>query len=137
MGNTLKTSPANLLKGECMFIKLLAAMALMFSGSVMAFDQADLDDFLDKGRCVRCDLSGADFTGLDLSGSNFVRSNLDGANFTDAICIGCNFNRTSNVNALFTGADLTDSNFNRSDVTGADFTDAVVDGVNFNRSTGR
>jgi uncharacterized protein YjbI with pentapeptide repeats len=113
--------------------KILAILALLFSGPAMAFDQAALDDFLDKGRCVACDLSEADFTGLDLSGSNLVRSNLDGANFTDAICLSCNFNRTTAVGALFVNADLTGSNFNRADLTEADFTDAITLDVNFNR----
>jgi uncharacterized protein YjbI with pentapeptide repeats len=116
-----------------MILKLIAVIAFILPVQAFSFNQEDLDDFLDKGRCVRCDLSDADFTGLDLSGSNFVRSNLDGAIFVDAICIGCNFNRTSNIAARFTNADLTDSNFNRADITDADFTDAVVDGVNFNR----
>jgi uncharacterized protein YjbI with pentapeptide repeats len=95
-------------------------------------------------RCERCDLSGANFSGIDLSGAKMMDSDLTNTNFSGANLAGAelmlsnasgaNFSKTCLVNAnlagvVFIKANLRQANIRGSNLNGANFERAKVRGV--------
>ena len=116
-------------------LKFLIALGFLGLTTLgFGFDQADLDNFLANGVCVKCDLTDADLSNLVIETPNLNKTDLSGANLSGSDFTGGNFNKTICVATNFTDAILTDANFNKSNLTDADFTGANIDGVNFNKS---
>ena len=75
--------------------------------------------------CIRCDLRGADLSGLDLDnanleGSHLAEANLTGTNLEDVYLVGANLNGADLTDADLSGGRLTLASLENSDLTRAD-----------------
>lgn len=95
--------------------------------------------FLATDTCVRCDLTGADFSGVDftaigggiatLTGSDLTSADLTGANLTGATMNKVKLDDATMDNVILTSANLTSATLQRATLTAA-----VMTGANFTRA---
>lgn len=91
-------------KGSMIFLLSLTLVAvILFSGTLYAFEQKDLDRVIATKQCEKCDLSGADLSGANLQGANLQNANLQGAKLLNANLKSADF-----TGATLTGATWTD-----------------------------
>lgn len=116
---------------------------LVFTNSASAFDQADLNRFLETNECEDCaltdigtalagrDSSGAKLAGADLSANNYIRSAiLDYTDFQGAMFVDSRFLDSSAIGAIFISADMTDVGIINSIMREADFAGAILVNAN-------
>src|SRR5437660_1196511 len=84
----------------------------------------------DKHRDIRLDLSKANLTGADLFWADLSGANLDGANLQSA-----NLSLANLQSANLTSANLTEANLQSANLTGADLSRTVLVGTNFTDAT--
>ena len=58
-------------------------LSLIFSLSLLAYDESDLETLKKTKKCENCDLSNANLSKLDLSSAMLSGSNLSSANLTN------------------------------------------------------
>ena len=92
----------------------LTVAATMFASSASGFDPDDLQKLKDTGKCVTCDLGGADLSGADLGGTN-----LSGAKLISANLRGANLRGAKLISANLRGADLGGANLSGAYMQGA------------------
>lgn len=95
-----------------------------------AFVPADVDKLMQSGLCSRCDLSGANLTGI--SGvSDLTAANLSGANLYTADLSGADISGANLTGAILKGVNLKGADLSSSDLSGADLTGADLTGTTF------
>ena len=113
-------------------------------GGVGAYEVEDLMEFLNTGKCVRCDLKNGDITGFHFN-SNLETlyldgSDLKGANFEemDLRAIGipiylmsANFSRANLTGVNLSKAFMQSTNFRYADLSGANLAETQMDSMNF------
>jgi beta-lactamase regulating signal transducer with metallopeptidase domain len=92
------------------------------------------------GRCIGCDFTGRDLSGIDLSnlsltGDDFTRANLTAANFSHSTMQGLDFNHAILNHADFHKSKLTGVDFNHAILDGADLSNAVLTGVDLGHAS--
>jgi uncharacterized protein YjbI with pentapeptide repeats len=75
--------------------------------------------------CVRCDLKGADLSGLDLKGANLEGANLQGAKLSG----------TTLKDAYLVGANLTEATMAKANLIGVRMVSAIADRITFEDGT--
>ncbi len=92
----------------------LALGSLAGGDPAIAADPAHVQQLIDTGVCVQCDLAGADLQGIHAIGADLRGADLSGANLNDA---------------NLEGADLTGANLNRATLKRVMLTDSVLAAV--------
>lgn len=133
---------------------ILASAGQLFLGLIEKLDidiiqptnaqtvEANIDTVLLTGRCVGCNLAGADFSGstlgpvdltnADLTNANMSHTSCSGALFINANLSGATLNSFSFLDgADFSGANLTGADFSTSDLNNTKFTGATLTNANF------
>ena len=95
-----ETNLQRMIKKMKLTLTKLTLAATLFAGSASAFDPVDVQKLKDTGKCVECDLSGADLSSANLSGAHLESANLSGADLEAANLRG----------AVLDGAYLEDAN---------------------------
>ncbi|PTN37590.1 pentapeptide repeat-containing protein [Desulfonatronum sp. SC1] len=108
---------------------IVVFLLLSSMGTLEAFDQADLDQLRDSNQCPKCDLSGANLSGVRLN-----RADLSGANLRNADLSWANLNGAGLVGADLSNADLSNANLSWSDLRGANLTEATLTRANLTGS---
>ena len=67
-----------------MNLLIYISIFIYFLNTCFAYDDEDLKHFLSEGKCNKCDLSNADFSGQYLDKLVITNSNLSGSNFDNA-----------------------------------------------------
>jgi len=125
------------------------ALALLFSAALPAiapaYDEADLDNFLDRSICANCNLAGVDLQDGELDGSvlidtnlrgaNLSKSNLDGADFSGSDLRGAKLKGANLANASFINANLDGADLSGANLQDAEFLHASLEGTNFANSS--
>ena len=103
---------------------------------VHAFRRAAIDQLLETGKCLRCDLRGASLAqknlrGVDLSGAYLIGANLEtadmrGANLSGARLVRANLRHASLAGASLLGAHLIDADLTGADLRKANLRDSML-----------
>jgi hypothetical protein len=122
-------------------LALAALLAAALPTAVWAYDQQALDKVLDEGKCVSCDLAGADLQGKDLGdlraiganlrGADLSRADLSDAELDDADLRGARLKGANLAGASFIGANLDGADLSGALLQGTEFVSASLDGTNF------
>ncbi|MGA2224077.1 MAG: pentapeptide repeat-containing protein [Syntrophobacteraceae bacterium] len=119
----------------------IAMLCVLLMGNAgYAFDPNDLYTLQTTNMCPRCDLSGADLTGLagqvtDLQMSNLSGANLNGVNLSNTDIDGANLSGANLSYANLTQADMCTSNLSGANLTGATVTGTYLDGATLDNAT--
>jgi hypothetical protein len=100
-----------------------------------------IDRLLDVGRCVACDLAGADLAGekldeADLERTNLAGANLEGVDLSESNLKGVDFSGANLKRADLRDADLYLADFSGADLTGAKLKGALIDMADFSNARG-
>ncbi|RXJ68140.1 hypothetical protein CRV08_07730 [Halarcobacter ebronensis] len=93
--------------------------------SLFAYNQKDLDKFLNTKVCQNCDLSNANLSGKEFQNSDLSGTNLSGANLSKS-----DFLKSNLWGANLTNANLSDTNLRASNLSAVEFKN-----VNCNNTT--
>jgi len=100
-----------------------------------------IDRLLDVGRCVACNLAGADLAGekldeADLERANLAGADLEGVDLSEANLKGVDFSGANLKRADLRDSDLYLADFSGADLTGARFEGALIDMADFSNARG-
>lgn len=121
-------------------ISVMLIVPLMVCHSTAdAANPEDVQRLKTTKRCERCDLSGANLSGLDLSGakvmdSDLTNANLSGANLVNAELMIANASRANFAKARLTNANLSGTVFVGANLSYADIRGANISQANFERA---
>jgi uncharacterized protein YjbI with pentapeptide repeats len=120
---------------------LLLAAALQTASAANPKDVKRAKNMGGLGECIRCDLSGADFTNGFFQLANMIEANLSGGKFDGANMAGTQLNNANLSNGSFTyvnfsgarldGADLRGANLSKAWLNWAWLAGAKLDGADF------
>ncbi|MGA3127931.1 MAG: pentapeptide repeat-containing protein [Candidatus Korobacteraceae bacterium] len=104
-----------------------------------AFVPADVDQLIQTGLCSRCDLSGANLSGIsgvsDLTEANLSGANLYTADLSGVDLCGANLTGANLKEASLKGTDLSGTDLSGADLTGADLTGTTFGGAKLDNTT--
>lgn len=106
------------------WVAALAAVLMAGLGAppAHAFDEAEFKRVQFGGDCKRCDLTGANLSGMNLSAGSFDFADFTGADLTQAKLSGAGLLRANFTNANLTRASLHDADMTRTNFTNANLT---------------
>ena len=96
-------------------LALLAAEA----ATAHAFEAEDLEKLKETGRCIKCDLFGAELSGAKLPGVNLSGADLNRARLINVDLSGANLSGADLTWADLSGADLSQANLKGADLSAA------------------
>ncbi len=109
----------------------ITMLCVLLMGNVgYGFNQDDLYSLQTTNLCPRCDLSGADLSGITLKSTDVNAANLSGADLSAA-----NLSNTDVDGANLSGANLSGANLTGTDLSGANLTGANLNGANVTGTT--
>ena len=113
---------------------------LLVGSAGYCFNPNDLNSLTTTNLCPRCDLSGADLSGMtmevaDLNAANLSGADLTGVDLSDADVDGANLSGAVLSGANLKGTDLSSTNLSGANLTGVDLSTTNLDGAKLDNAS--